>query len=95
MPKLDGHYVILTPRSPVSYEVANLDSPDTIIETCHVSTLKPFTDVEPIIIALLRKRRRRKKSVSNTSRNLEAGGEDVKLRFPSMRFRMEIFLISV
>ncbi|GIY34747.1 hypothetical protein CDAR_4581 [Caerostris darwini] len=83
MSKLDGPYVILTQRSPVSNEVANLYSPDTPIGKYHVSPLKPFVEVETTPIAPLMKRGRPKKSdaVSSTSYNLKALEKDVMSYF--------------
>ncbi|GIY13727.1 gag-Pol polyprotein [Caerostris darwini] len=55
MPKWDGAYVILTQRSPVTYQVANLGSSDTPIGTYHISILNPFTEVKITPIRRLRK----------------------------------------
>ncbi|GFS99231.1 uncharacterized protein TNCV_1600711 [Trichonephila clavipes] len=58
MPGRDGSYVILTQRSPSSYEIASLDNPGEPIGVYHTSALTPCNNdkVKPLI--LLRKRGR-------------------------------------
>ncbi|GFV86653.1 retrovirus-related Pol polyprotein from transposon 17.6 [Trichonephila clavipes] len=65
MPKREGPYLILTLRSPVTYEIAN---PDQTLGTYHVSALKdyqePDTERNTGFVAPLRKRGRPKKKLS-------------------------------
>ncbi|GFX41201.1 hypothetical protein TNCV_2218991 [Trichonephila clavipes] len=58
MPRRDGPYVILTQRSPSSYEVASLDNPGDPLGVYHTSALTPCNNdkVKPLIP--LRKRGR-------------------------------------
>ncbi|GIY35297.1 hypothetical protein CDAR_1041 [Caerostris darwini] len=60
---------IILPEDRGSYEVANLDNPDTTIGRHKVSTLKPFTDVKTTPNAPLRKT----DAVFSTSSNSETG----------------------
>ncbi|GFW56673.1 retrovirus-related Pol polyprotein from transposon 412 [Trichonephila clavipes] len=58
MPRRNGPYVILTQRSPSSYEIASLDNPGEPLGVYHTSALTPCTNgkVKPLIP--LRKRGR-------------------------------------
>ncbi|GFT43619.1 uncharacterized protein TNCV_3362501 [Trichonephila clavipes] len=58
MPHRDGPYVILTQRSPSSYEIASLDNPGESIGVYHTSALTSCNNdkVKPLIP--LRKRGR-------------------------------------
>ncbi|GFU18265.1 hypothetical protein TNCV_1212051 [Trichonephila clavipes] len=58
MPRRDGPYVILTQRSPSSYEIASLDNPGVPLGVYHTSALTPCNNdkVKPLIP--LRKRGR-------------------------------------
>ncbi|GFU27707.1 hypothetical protein TNCV_515991 [Trichonephila clavipes] len=58
MPRRDGPYVILTQRSPSSYEIASLDNPGVPLGVYHTSALTPcnIDKVKPLIP--LRKRGR-------------------------------------
>ncbi|GFX24081.1 hypothetical protein TNCV_2435741 [Trichonephila clavipes] len=58
MPRRDGPYVILTQRSPSSYEIASLDNPGVPLGVYHTSALTPcnIDEVKPLIP--LRKRGR-------------------------------------
>ncbi|GFW30461.1 uncharacterized protein TNCV_453991 [Trichonephila clavipes] len=58
MPRRDGPYVILTQRSPSSYEIASLDNPGEPLGVYHTSALTPCNNdkVKPLIP--LRKRGR-------------------------------------
>ncbi|GFW43502.1 retrovirus-related Pol polyprotein from transposon 412 [Trichonephila clavipes] len=68
MPKREGPYLILTLRSPVTYEIAYPANPDQTLETYHVSALKdyqePDTQRNTGFVAPLRKRGRPKKKLS-------------------------------
>ncbi|GFT31263.1 retrovirus-related Pol polyprotein from transposon 17.6 [Nephila pilipes] len=65
MPKREGPYLILTLRSPVTYEIADPANPDQVLGTYHISALKDYhepgveRDTGPV--APLRKRGRLKK----------------------------------
>ncbi|GFX78904.1 integrase catalytic domain-containing protein [Trichonephila clavipes] len=61
MPRRDGSYVILTQRSPSSYEIASLDNPGVPLGVYHTSILTPCNNdkVKPLIP--LRKRGRPRK----------------------------------
>ncbi|GFX71263.1 transposon Tf2-9 polyprotein [Trichonephila clavipes] len=64
MPKREGPYLILTLRSPVTYEIADPANPDQALGTYHVSSLKnyeePETERNTGFVAPLRKRGRLK-----------------------------------
>ncbi|GFS54556.1 retrovirus-related Pol polyprotein from transposon 412 [Trichonephila clavipes] len=64
MPKREGPYLILTLRSPVTYEIADPANPDQALGTRHVSALKdyqePETERNTGFVAPLRKRGRPK-----------------------------------
>ncbi|GFV55881.1 CCHC-type domain-containing protein [Trichonephila clavipes] len=64
----EGPYLILTLRSPVTYEIADPANPDQALGTYHVSALKdsqePETERNTGFVAPLRKRRRPKKELS-------------------------------
>ncbi|GFX45426.1 retrovirus-related Pol polyprotein from transposon 412 [Trichonephila clavipes] len=51
MPRRDGLYMILTQRSPSSYEIASLDNPGEPLGVYHTSALTPFNNdkVKPLI----------------------------------------------
>ncbi|GFT01069.1 uncharacterized protein TNCV_4054631 [Trichonephila clavipes] len=51
MPRRDGPYLILTQRSPSSYEIASLDNPGVSLGVYHTSALTPFNNdkVKPLI----------------------------------------------
>ncbi|GFX41668.1 transposon Tf2-6 polyprotein [Trichonephila clavipes] len=46
MPKREGPYLILTLRSPVTYEIADPANPDQALGTYHVSALKDYQEPE-------------------------------------------------
>ncbi|GFT42435.1 hypothetical protein TNCV_1787111 [Trichonephila clavipes] len=46
MPKREGPYLILTLRSPVTYEIADPANPDLALGTYHVSALKDYQEPE-------------------------------------------------
>ncbi|GFX70388.1 hypothetical protein TNCV_249101 [Trichonephila clavipes] len=56
----NGSYLILTLRSPVTYEIANPANPDQVLGTYHVSALKDYQEHETErkngFVAPLRKR---------------------------------------
>ncbi|XP_071044455.1 uncharacterized protein [Parasteatoda tepidariorum] len=60
MPKREGPYIILTQRSPTSYEVAHVDKPNEPLGQYHVSALKKCSDENAVPVAPLRKRGRPK-----------------------------------
>ncbi|GFY11489.1 40S ribosomal protein SA [Trichonephila clavipes] len=68
MPKREGPYLILTLRSPVSYEIADPANPDQALGTYHVSALKDYQEPERKrntgFVAPLRKRGHPKKKLS-------------------------------
>ncbi|GFW85173.1 transposon Tf2-9 polyprotein [Trichonephila clavipes] len=58
MPKREGLYLILTLRSPVTYEIADPANPDQALGTFHISALKDYQEPEtetPDLLLLLRK----------------------------------------
>ncbi|GFS89428.1 transport and Golgi organization protein 1 homolog [Nephila pilipes] len=65
MPKKEGPYLILTLRSPVTYEIADPANPDQVLGTYHISALKdnhePGVERDTGPVAPLRKRGRPKK----------------------------------
>ncbi|GFY33433.1 transposon Ty3-I Gag-Pol polyprotein [Trichonephila clavipes] len=67
MPKREGPYLILTLRSPVTYEIADPVHPDQALGTYHVSALKdyqqPETERNTGFVAPIRKRGRPKKKL--------------------------------
>ncbi|GFX16743.1 gag-Pol polyprotein [Trichonephila clavipes] len=67
MPKRDGPYLILTPKSP-TYVIASLANPSEPIATYHTSALTPVKDINTSPVAPLRKRGRPRK-VTSTSQN--------------------------
>ncbi|GFS51827.1 uncharacterized protein TNCV_2959281 [Trichonephila clavipes] len=71
MPKRKGPYLILTLRSPVTYETADPANPDQALGTYHVSALRdyqePETERNTGLIAPLRKRGRPKKKLPSGS----------------------------
>ncbi|GFX96076.1 retrovirus-related Pol polyprotein from transposon 297 [Trichonephila clavipes] len=71
MLKREGPYLILTLRSPVTYEIADPANPDQALGTYHVSALKDYQEPETKrntgFVAPLRKRGRPKKKLSNGS----------------------------
>ncbi|GFW23334.1 uncharacterized protein TNCV_3804331 [Trichonephila clavipes] len=46
MSKREGPYLILTLRSPVTYEITDPANPDQALGTYHVSTLKDYQEPE-------------------------------------------------
>ncbi|GFV83485.1 uncharacterized protein TNCV_982481 [Trichonephila clavipes] len=68
MPKREGLYLILTLRSPVTYEIADPANLDQALRTYHVSALKdyqePETERNTGFVAPLKKRGRPKKKLS-------------------------------
>lgn len=67
MPRRDGPFVILTQRSPTTYEVANPQDPDTPIGVYHTSALRPHLGPTTMPLAPLRKRGRPRKSSPGSS----------------------------
>ncbi|GFX62734.1 uncharacterized protein TNCV_3007711 [Trichonephila clavipes] len=67
MPTREGPYLILTLRSPVTYEIADPANPDQALGTYHVSALKDYQEPETKrntgFVAPLRKRGRPKKKL--------------------------------
>ncbi|GFX80541.1 hypothetical protein TNCV_3929491 [Trichonephila clavipes] len=67
MPKREAPYLILTLRSPITYEIADPANSDQALGTYHVSALKdyqePETERNTGFVAPLRKRGRRKKKL--------------------------------
>ncbi|GFX61139.1 retrovirus-related Pol polyprotein from transposon 297 [Trichonephila clavipes] len=64
IPKREGSNLILTLRSPVTYEIAGPTNPDQAIGTYHVSALKDYQEPErnTVFVAPLRKRGRPKRN---------------------------------
>ncbi|GFS63556.1 hypothetical protein TNCV_4611131 [Trichonephila clavipes] len=60
MPKREGPYLILTLRSPVTYEIANSVNSDQVLGAYHIFALKDYQELETErntgFVALLRKR---------------------------------------
>ncbi|GFX08702.1 hypothetical protein TNCV_62291 [Trichonephila clavipes] len=54
MPRRDGPYVILTQRSPSSYEIASLDNPGEPLGVYHTSALTPCTNDKVKLLIPLR-----------------------------------------
>ncbi|GFV86516.1 hypothetical protein TNCV_2157071 [Trichonephila clavipes] len=46
MPKREGPYLILTLRSPITYEIADPANPDQALGTYYVSALKDYQEPE-------------------------------------------------
>ncbi|GFT19387.1 uncharacterized protein TNCV_2533151 [Trichonephila clavipes] len=94
MPKREGPYLILTLRSPVTYEIAD---PDQALGTYHVSALKdyqePETERNTGFVAPLRKKRTPQKEIISWFRvetSTEPEGESVThglIRRPKCRWR--------
>ncbi|GFT95425.1 uncharacterized protein TNCV_3326881 [Trichonephila clavipes] len=67
MPKREGPHLLLTLRSPVTYEIADPADPDQALRTYHVSALKDYQEPETKrktgFVAPLRKRGRPKKKL--------------------------------
>ncbi|GFW69719.1 transposon Tf2-9 polyprotein [Trichonephila clavipes] len=67
MPMREGPYLILTLRSPVTYEIADPANPDQALGTYHVSALKDYQEPETkrntVFVAPLRKRGRPQKKL--------------------------------
>ncbi|GFT18049.1 hypothetical protein NPIL_329431 [Nephila pilipes] len=58
MPRRDGPFAIVERKSPVSYSVANIDSPQLPVGVYHTSALQPFQgNVIPPVKALRRRGR--------------------------------------
>ncbi|GFY17299.1 integrase catalytic domain-containing protein [Trichonephila clavipes] len=72
MPKRDGPYIIVTQRSPTTYEVANPNNPHQVLGTYHSSALRPCIDKEATPVMPLRKRERPRKdnSAGSASRTI-------------------------
>ncbi|GFX47240.1 uncharacterized protein TNCV_148511 [Trichonephila clavipes] len=96
MPKREGPYIILTLRSPVTYEIADPAIPDQALGTYHVSALKvyqePDTERNTGFVAPLRKRGRPKKKLSLGSeprrqRNQRGSLTHGLIRRPKCRWR--------
>ncbi|GFU49007.1 integrase catalytic domain-containing protein [Trichonephila clavipes] len=64
MPKRDGPYIIVTQRSPTTYEVANPNNPREVLGPYHSSALRPCVDKEATPVMPLRKRGRPRKDNS-------------------------------
>ncbi|GFW18870.1 uncharacterized protein TNCV_5133231 [Trichonephila clavipes] len=64
MPKRDGPYIIVTQRSPTTYEVANPNNPQEVLGPYHSSALRPCIDKEATPVMPLRKRGRPRKDNS-------------------------------
>ncbi|GFU82445.1 transposon Tf2-9 polyprotein [Trichonephila clavipes] len=58
MPRRDGPYVILTQRSPSSYEITSLDDPGEPLGVYHTSALTPCNNDKVKLLIPLRKRGR-------------------------------------
>ncbi|GFX47812.1 transposon Tf2-6 polyprotein [Trichonephila clavipes] len=72
MPKRDGPYIIVTQRSPTTYEVANPKNPHEVLGPYHSSALHPCIDKEATPVMPLRKRGRPRKdnSAGSSSRTI-------------------------
>ncbi|GFS99640.1 transposon Tf2-6 polyprotein [Trichonephila clavipes] len=72
MSKRDGPYIIVTQRSPTTYEVANPNNPHEVLGPYHSSTLRPCIDKEATPVMPLRKRGRPRKdnSAGSSSRTI-------------------------
>ncbi|GFW83847.1 retrovirus-related Pol polyprotein from transposon 17.6 [Trichonephila clavipes] len=72
MPKRDGPYIIVTQRSPTTYEVANPNNPHEVLGPYHSSSLRPCIDKEATPVMPLRKRGRPRKdnSAGSSSRTI-------------------------
>ncbi|GFU21152.1 retrovirus-related Pol polyprotein from transposon 412 [Trichonephila clavipes] len=72
MPKRDGSYIIVTQRSPTTYEVANPNNPHDVIGPYHSSALRPCIYKEATPVMPLRKRGRPGKdnSAGSSSRTI-------------------------
>ncbi|GFS75506.1 uncharacterized protein TNCV_1641021 [Trichonephila clavipes] len=96
MPKRKGPYLILTLRSPVTYEIADPANPDQALGTYHVSALKdyqePETERNTGFVALLKKRTLKKEIISwfRAETSTEPERESVThglIRIPKCRWR--------
>ncbi|GFT17144.1 40S ribosomal protein SA [Trichonephila clavipes] len=88
MPKRDGPYIIVTQRSPTTYEVANPNNPHEILGPYHSSALRSCIDKEATPVMPLRKRGRPRKdnsagSSSRTIRRNQRGSVTNGNRAPS------------
>ncbi|GFV04870.1 retrovirus-related Pol polyprotein from transposon opus [Trichonephila clavipes] len=72
MPKRDGPYIIVTQRSPTTYEVTNPNNPHEVLGPYHSSALRPCIDKEATPVMPLRKRGRPRKenSAGSSSRTI-------------------------
>ncbi|KFM62693.1 hypothetical protein X975_19850, partial [Stegodyphus mimosarum] len=67
MPRRDGPYVIMTQRSPTTYEVSNLSDPHTSLGVYHSSALRPCFDSNSTPLQPLRRRGRPRKHTPGSS----------------------------
>ncbi|GFW76768.1 uncharacterized protein TNCV_4944851 [Trichonephila clavipes] len=72
MPKRDGPYIIVTHRSPTTYEVANPNNSHEVLGPYHSSVLRPCIDKEVTPVMPLRKKGRPRKdnSAGSSSRTI-------------------------
>ncbi|GBO22586.1 hypothetical protein AVEN_239953-1 [Araneus ventricosus] len=78
MPRKDGHYVILSQKSPTTFVIASCDKPDEPLGAYHVSALTPFQNViqnqSPVVPLRRRGSPPKQPSVSN-----EIPGKNAKI----------------
>lgn len=83
MPKREGPYLILTLRSPTTYEIADPANPDQVLGTYHVSALKDYHEPEvqrdtgPVVPLRKRGRPKKLRPGSEPRRHTEPEGEPV------------------
>ncbi|GFW68695.1 integrase catalytic domain-containing protein [Trichonephila clavipes] len=72
MPKRDGPYIIVTHRSPTTYEVANPNNPHEVLGPYHSSALRLCIEKEATPVMPLRKkgRPRKENSAGSSSRTI-------------------------
>ncbi|GFS41327.1 hypothetical protein TNIN_19381 [Trichonephila inaurata madagascariensis] len=72
MPKRDEPYIIVTQRSPTTYEVANPNNPDEVLRPYRSSALRRCIDKEATPVMPLRKtgRPRKDNSADSSSRTI-------------------------
>ncbi|GFY12141.1 integrase catalytic domain-containing protein [Trichonephila clavipes] len=72
MPKRDGPYIIVTQRSPTTYEVVNPNNPHEVLGPYHSSALRPCIHKKATPVLPLRKRGRPRKdnSAGSSSRTI-------------------------
>ncbi|GFT05909.1 uncharacterized protein NPIL_479191 [Nephila pilipes] len=73
-PRRDGPYVILTQRSPSSYEIASLDNPGVSLGVYHISALTPCNSDTVKTLIPLRKRGRPPKASKTPGRRRNQRG---------------------